>query len=306
MLSVSKGNPLLWQFAKKTLQEGSIMSDVPVRNDIRNDKFELLEKVLLEGDLSKLTPQERLAYANKVCETLGLNPFTKPFDYIRLNGRLVLYAKKDATDQLRKIHGISIRIVDRQIVNDEVYVVTAKATDKEGRTDESIGAVSIKGLTGDALANALMKAETKAKRRVTLSICGLGFLDESELDTIQDKIEIEPVQPAEIKQTDNVVQLQKKETTVEKNDSQTTTVTTTPQSAVIELHNVAILDDPVIMQSKKGTDYMKMKVLADEGEFEIFISQREFMEQIEKGFILSKVTVKKLSSGMLFVASIEE
>jgi hypothetical protein len=29
-----------------------------------------------------------------------------------------------------------------------------------------------------------MKAETKAKRRVTLSICGLGLLDETEIETI--------------------------------------------------------------------------------------------------------------------------
>jgi len=33
-------------------------------------------------------------------------------------------------------------------------------------------------------ANAIMKCETKAKRRVTLSICGLGFLDETEVDSI--------------------------------------------------------------------------------------------------------------------------
>src|SRR5262249_39548261 len=52
------------------------------------------------------------------------------------------------------------------------------------RTDESIGAVNINGLRGDALANGLMKAETKAKRRGTLSICGLGFLDETETETI--------------------------------------------------------------------------------------------------------------------------
>jgi len=32
--------------------------------------------------------------------------------------------------------------------------------------------------------NALMKAVTKAKRRVTLSICGLGMLDETEVETI--------------------------------------------------------------------------------------------------------------------------
>jgi hypothetical protein len=53
-----------------------------------------------------------------------------------------------------------------------------------GRTDESTGAVPIKGVHGEALANAFLKAETKAKRRVTLSICGLGLLDETELETI--------------------------------------------------------------------------------------------------------------------------
>ena len=54
----------------------------------------------------------------------------------------------------------------------------------DGRTDESTGVVSIGNLKGDFLANACMKAETKAKRRVTLSIVGLGFLDESEAETI--------------------------------------------------------------------------------------------------------------------------
>jgi hypothetical protein len=44
--------------------------------------------------------------------------------------------------------------------------------------------VWVKGLSGEALANALMKAETKAKRRATLSICGLGMLDETEVEDV--------------------------------------------------------------------------------------------------------------------------
>ncbi len=39
-------------------------------------------------------------------------------------------------------------------------------------------------LSGEAGANLMMKAVTKAKRRVTLSICGLGMLDETEVVTI--------------------------------------------------------------------------------------------------------------------------
>jgi len=65
-----------------------------------------------------------------------------------------------------------------------LYIVTAYVEDGKGRQDASTGAVCIKNLKGDDLANAIMKAETKAKRRATLSICGLGILDESETDTI--------------------------------------------------------------------------------------------------------------------------
>jgi hypothetical protein len=114
---------------------------------------------------------------------VGLNPFTKPFDYIRLNGKLTLYARKDATDQLRKIHGVSLSKPDVQYL-DDLVVVAIEATDKDGRTDSDVGAVTIANLKGDAKANAIMKAITKAKRRVTLSIAGLGWLDETELETI--------------------------------------------------------------------------------------------------------------------------
>jgi len=146
---------------------------------------DIIERVVIVGDLKELKPTERVAYYRQVCESVGLNPLTKPFDYISLQGRLTLYARKDATDQLRRIHNVSVAIVARDRIED-VYVVTARASLNNGRTDESTGAVSIGALKGDALANALMKAETKAKRRVTLSICGLGWLDETELATIPD------------------------------------------------------------------------------------------------------------------------
>jgi hypothetical protein len=142
-----------------------------------------MENVLIGGDLSKLSPAERMNYYQAVCKSMGLNPLTKPFDYINLNGKLVLYAKRDCTDQLRSINSVSVSIISRERLED-VYMVIAKAVDRTGRTDESIGAVNITSLKGDALANALMKAETKAKRRVTLSIVGLGWLDETELETI--------------------------------------------------------------------------------------------------------------------------
>lgn len=142
-----------------------------------------VELALIGGDLAQLTPSDRLAYYTRLCTSLDLNPLTKPFEYITLNGKLTLYARKDCTEQLRSKRGVSVVIAAREITED-VYVVTARAVLANGRSDESIGAVSIAGLKGENRANAMMKAETKAKRRVTLSICGLGMLDETEIETI--------------------------------------------------------------------------------------------------------------------------
>ena len=144
-----------------------------------------IEKVLVTGDLARLTPEERLEYYKAVCESIGLNPLTQPLDYILLNGKLRLYAKKDATDQLRRIYDISVEELKHDFRKDlELYIVTASGHNKDSRRDVSTGAVSVGGLRADALANAIMKAETKAKRRLTLSLCGLGMLDETELETI--------------------------------------------------------------------------------------------------------------------------
>ncbi len=147
-----------------------------------DSQAEAIERVLITGDLGKLTPEQRVSYYASVCHSVGLNKLTNPFAYIKLNGKLVLYALKGCTDQLRSVNGISIEIVDRSQIGD-IYTVTARATCK-GRTDEDEGSVSTKGLYGEALANQHMKALTKAKRRVTLSLVGLGMLDESEAQTI--------------------------------------------------------------------------------------------------------------------------
>jgi hypothetical protein len=142
-----------------------------------------LERALIEGDLSRLTEEQRVEYYQRVCESLGLNPLTRPFEYLRLNGRLILYATRAAADQLRAIKRITITALEPRQVGD-LYVVVATGRDASGREDSATGAVAIKGLTGDALANAMMRAETKAKRRLTLSLAGLGWTDESEVDAI--------------------------------------------------------------------------------------------------------------------------
>lgn len=143
----------------------------------------LIERVLIHGDLRQLTPAQKVSYYKAVCESVGLNPLTQPFQYLVLNGKEILYATRAATEQLRQVHAVSVQIMAREVVED-CYVVTARAMLASGRQDENIGAVPIANLKGEARANAMMKAETKAKRRVTLAICGLGMLDETEVATI--------------------------------------------------------------------------------------------------------------------------
>jgi len=150
-----------------------------------------MEKVLLQGDLKTLNPRERVSYYDSVCKSLGLNPLTRPFEYLVLNGKMLLYARRECTEQLRQLRGVSVTIKARE-VTDGCYCVSAAAVLPDGRHDESIGAVPIEGLKGESKANAMMKAETKAKRRVTLSICGLAFLDESEVDSVREAQSPEP------------------------------------------------------------------------------------------------------------------
>jgi hypothetical protein len=154
-------------------------------SETNTNPHSIVEAVIAAGDLSKLTPDQRNTYYLTVCQSIGLNPMTRPFEYIVLNGKLTLYARKDATDQLRAIRSVSITRCDVSLSDPDYVIVTTEARDASGRTDIDVGVVSRKDMRGD-LGNVIMKSVTKSKRRVTLSLCGLGMLDETEVETIPD------------------------------------------------------------------------------------------------------------------------
>lgn len=151
---------------------------------MENDKT--VETTMISGDLGRLTDDQRVAYYKQVCDSLGLNWLTQPLAYITLKTKtgpkLMLYATKGAADQLRRLHGVSITKIDTQITATHT-IVTVTGQDKNGRTDVEIGMVALTDMYGD-LANVVMKAITKAKRRLTFALCGLGMLDETETETI--------------------------------------------------------------------------------------------------------------------------
>jgi hypothetical protein len=154
-----------------------------------------MELALVNGDLSKLSPEQRLLYYRHRCEAAGLDPRTQPFEYITLSGKLTLYARKAASDQLIANRKLSVSIRSRGY--DEatgLYEVECRVRTVEGQEVDDIGVVAVAGLKGEMLANAIMKATTKAKRRTVLSACGLGMLDETEVETIPDARVVRPAQ----------------------------------------------------------------------------------------------------------------
>jgi len=162
------------------------MSDIIERDNLPAvmTLSEKAQAVICTGDLKGLNETERVIWYRQRCDAAGLDWRTEPFQYIILNGKLKLYATKTATEQIAQNKGITLQIIAREDVRD-CYVVTCRATGKDGRFTESLGAVPIGNMNGELLCNALMKGETKSKRRAVLSLTGLSMMDESEVESIQ-------------------------------------------------------------------------------------------------------------------------
>lgn len=152
-------------------------------NEITNLSPEILSSLILRGDISGLDQKQRVQYVTSLCQRIGLDPLTQPFKILKLQGKEVLYADKGCAQQLCKIYQISTEVTKREKVED-IYIVTVRAAGRDGRFTDEDGAVTIGSNKGDILANAMMKAVTKAKRRAVLAFCGLGMLDETEIETI--------------------------------------------------------------------------------------------------------------------------
>lgn len=146
----------------------------------------VVESLVTRGDISGLSAGEKAAYYIKRCEQLGLDPASKPFAVLRLNGKEVLYAEKGAADQLAAMHRINRKITDGPKVIDlggkKLLYVQCEASHPNGRVEMDVATVP---LAGD-LDNLMMKIVTKAKRRATLAILGLGMLDQTEVEGIPD------------------------------------------------------------------------------------------------------------------------
>lgn len=148
------------------------------------------QALLVGGDLGVLAPAVRMAYYAYRCKQLDLDPMTRPFDLISLQGKTVMYANRACADQLRAKRGISV--VDYKVEQTpEMLTIWVTGKDKDGRTEMNCASVSLGLVTApEARANAVMKCMTKALRRLTLAMTGAGLLDETEVESVRGRREI--------------------------------------------------------------------------------------------------------------------
>jgi hypothetical protein len=185
----------------------------PFRGEVPSVK--VLEVLLCKNDWSLLSSEGKVEALIALCNAVGINPLLHPFDFLTTkDGRVVPYLLKGGAEQLRNRWGIDVEVETKGPVENpqtgvkDTYEVWVKASSKAlGRTDYEVGVVSLYEnkkspdpdrpgkfvfesgpLDGVDLANAKMRAVTKAKRRATLSMVGLGgLMDETELRDMESK-----------------------------------------------------------------------------------------------------------------------
>jgi hypothetical protein len=172
-----------------------------IREQLPMPTAEDIEKALLVGNLATLTAEQRQSYYMAICQSAGLNPLTRPFTLMKnKGGDLFFYANKECAEQLRSRDAVSLQILSRETESDVgIYTVTIRASLPNGRKEDAQGVVDITNLKGQALADARMRAESKAKRRATLAICGLGFAGEEDREGYATVVSFDP-QTGEIRE----------------------------------------------------------------------------------------------------------
>jgi hypothetical protein len=167
-----------------------------------DDEKKLLARFALEGTVHLWTVKDKIAFIALVNKRAGL-----PFGTIGLirteynsKGETIIkeipYASRQTTVELGKVNKISVHILEKDIKLGDYALFQARATDIDsGRQVDATGCCALVNQYGplkmDAQANKIMHAETKAKRRATLEICGLAFLDDTEVDDMENTVKLE-------------------------------------------------------------------------------------------------------------------
>lgn len=161
----------------------------------KKDELSLAVRAYLRtGDLAMLPDSEKDKVLLKMCEHYSLDPVLRPFILIKLNGKEVWYPTKAATDQVAAKFNLTREVIEiKENIERGILECRVKITqENSNRIETCVAAVSImefarnqatgkvepQPMRGEAYANALMKVETKAKRRATLGWLGIADMQD--------------------------------------------------------------------------------------------------------------------------------
>lgn len=136
-------------------------------------------------DTSGLKPEHRGALLNELARALRLNPLTKPVIFLKTGQGESIYVTRQGADQIAARLRLNRETVEgpdiRKVGNVDVAFCKVRVSAPDGRFETSTATLP----AGD-FAMVLMKVETKAKRRATLSLAGLGMLSEEDAEEMLD------------------------------------------------------------------------------------------------------------------------
>lgn len=146
--------------------------------------IDIAQRALMRGDLRGLDKDQIASVVATMTERMGVSPALAPIDIIPTReGKLVLYINARGAAELRKRHGISIDSLEPIKTDPDVVVLRCVVSDPDGKRDSAIGACEYDPARPGTIARAWMVAETRAKRRATMSAVGI-FL-EAESDEVE-------------------------------------------------------------------------------------------------------------------------
>lgn len=135
-------------------------------------------------NLNTATNEQLEAYRAQIAEILKIDALMLDFIWMDdpesgLKNR-VLYAKRGAAEILRQQRGINITSLVPHESNGWL-MFTATGVDNTKRQEMAVGAAFLEGHKAEKRAHAVMTAQTRAVRRLTLQFVGGGVLDETEV-----------------------------------------------------------------------------------------------------------------------------
>lgn len=172
----------LKQAAKQTLvQEAEASGDFQQLMEKDVTLNQEIQDVLTKdaGRCDRLNDEQRADYINYLCSKIGIEPTFRPIDLIPTKNGIKPYLNKGAGELIRDKRRISVDDMEIKEIGN-MWLVTCRVRSFDGRCDTDMG-VCLKNGTDKSpmnLNDSLMKAVTKAKRRATLSMCGLGAIIE--------------------------------------------------------------------------------------------------------------------------------